>query len=42
MWQGFTLENWRHPLRDAALSEAFLTSVALALAAALVAILLGA
>jgi len=42
VWQGFTLENWRHPLRDAALSEAFLTSLALALAAALVAILLGA
>ncbi|MFM7674637.1 MAG: hypothetical protein ACKO5F_03405 [Synechococcus sp.] len=34
LWQGFTLENWRHPLRDAALTQAFLTSLALALAAA--------
>ena len=33
-WQGFTLENWRHPLQDAALSQAFATSVAIALAAA--------
>ncbi len=40
-WQGFTLENWRHPLRDAALNEAFLTSLGLALAAALLAVLLG-
>jgi len=42
LWQGFTLENWRHPLRDAALTQAFLTSLALALAAALLAVLLGA
>lgn len=41
LWQGFTLDNWLHPLRDRALTEAFFTSVALALAAALVAILLG-
>ncbi|MBM5824788.1 MAG: ABC transporter permease [Cyanobacteria bacterium M_surface_10_m2_119] len=41
LWQGFTLENWRHPLRDAALTQAFLTSLALALAAALLAVLLG-
>jgi spermidine/putrescine transport system permease protein len=41
VWQGFTLENWRHPLRDAALTQAFLTSVGLALAAALLAVLLG-
>jgi spermidine/putrescine transport system permease protein len=41
-WQGFSLENWRHPLRDEALSQAFLTSVATALAAALIATLLGA
>ena len=40
-WQGFTLDNWRHPLRDAALSQAFLTSLGLALAAALLATLLG-
>jgi len=41
VWQGFTLENWRHPLRDAALTQAFLVSVGLALAAALLAVLLG-
>jgi spermidine/putrescine transport system permease protein len=41
LWQGFTLENWRHPLRDEALREAFLISVGLALAAALLAVLLG-
>ena len=41
-WQGFTLDNWRHPLRDAALSQAFLTSLALGLAAAGLATLLGA
>jgi spermidine/putrescine transport system permease protein len=41
VWQGFTLENWLHPLRDRALTEAFLTSVALALAAALVATVWG-
>ena len=40
-WQGFTLENWRHPLRDAALSQAFLNSLLLALAAALIATALG-
>ena len=37
LWQGFTLANWRHPLGDPALTEAFLTSLALALAAALLA-----
>lgn len=41
MWQGFTLENWRHPLRNVALTQAFLTSLGLALAAALLAVLLG-
>jgi spermidine/putrescine transport system permease protein len=40
-WQGFTLTNWLHPLRDAALSQAFLSSLVLALAAALIATLLG-
>lgn len=40
-WQGFTLDNWRHPLRDAALSQAFLTSLGLAMAAALLATVLG-
>ena len=33
IWQGFTLENWLHPLRDAALSQAFATSLGLALTA---------
>jgi len=41
LWQGFTLENWRHPLQDAALSQAFLNSLLVALAAALVATVLG-
>jgi spermidine/putrescine transport system permease protein len=41
VWQGFTLENWRHPLRDGALTGAFLTSLGLAAAAALLAVLLG-
>jgi len=40
-WQGFTLDNWRHPLRDTALSQAFLSSLLIALAAALIATLLG-
>ena len=40
-WQGFTFDNWLHPLRDPALSQAFLTSVAIALAASLIATLLG-
>lgn len=40
-WQGFTLANWLHPLRDTALSQAFATSVAIALAAAALATLLG-
>ncbi len=40
-WQGFTLTNWLHPLRDAALSQAFLSSLVLALSAALIATLLG-
>ena len=41
IWQGFTLESWRHPLRDQALTDAFLTSLGLSLAAALLAVLLG-
>lgn len=41
VWQGFTLDNWLHPLRDPALTEAFLASVALAAGAALLAIGLG-
>jgi spermidine/putrescine transport system permease protein len=41
LWQGFTLENWRDPLGDAALSQAFLTSLAIALGAALIATVLG-
>jgi len=41
IWQGFTLENWRHPLRDQSLTDAFLTSLGLSLAAALLAVLLG-
>lgn len=41
VWQGFTWSNWLHPLRDRALSEAFFCSVALALGATLLAILLG-
>jgi spermidine/putrescine transport system permease protein len=40
-WQGFTLENWLHPLRDNALSQAFLTSLAIGLGAALLAAVLG-
>ena len=40
-WNGFSLDNWWHPLRDAALSEAFFASLLIALAAALVATLLG-
>ncbi|MFO7628251.1 MAG: ABC transporter permease subunit [Prochlorococcaceae cyanobacterium] len=42
LWQGFTLENWRHPLANAALREAFLNSLSLALAASALAVLLGA
>ena len=41
IWQGFTLENWRHPLREQALTDAVLTSLGLSLAAALLAVLLG-
>lgn len=41
LWQGFTLDNWLHPLGDPALTDAFLTSLGLALAAALLAVLLG-
>jgi spermidine/putrescine transport system permease protein len=41
VWQGFTLANWRRPLADAALTQAFFTSLALALAAAALAVLLG-
>jgi len=41
VWQGFTLANWRQPLGDPALTDAFLTSLGLALAAALLAVLLG-
>jgi ABC-type spermidine/putrescine transport system permease subunit II len=40
IWQGFTLENLRHPLRDKALTDAFITdaffiSLGLSLAATL-------
>ncbi len=41
IWQGFTLENWRHPFQDGGLTAAFLTSLGLAVAAALLAVLLG-
>ena len=41
LWQGFTLANWRHPLQDAALNQAFLASLMIALAAALIATVLG-
>jgi spermidine/putrescine transport system permease protein len=41
VWQGFTLANWRHPFADAGLSHAFFTSLGLAAAAALLAVLLG-
>ncbi|MEB3318045.1 MAG: ABC transporter permease subunit [Cyanobacteriota bacterium] len=41
VWHGFTLEHWLHPLRDRALTEAFLASVALAVCAAAVALVLG-
>ncbi|MCT0200156.1 ABC transporter permease subunit [Synechococcus sp. CS-1325] len=41
IWQGFTLENWLHPFRDRALTDAFLTSLSLALAASLIATVLG-
>ena len=41
VWQGFTLANWRQPLADAALTQAFLASLVLALAAAVLAVLLG-
>lgn len=37
VWHGFTLANWRHPLVDPGLTEAFTNSVLLALAAALLA-----
>jgi len=42
VWQQFTLANWREPLRDPALSQAFFTSVGLALAASSLAVLLAA
>jgi spermidine/putrescine transport system permease protein len=41
VWQGFTLANWRHPLSDAALTQAFATSLAVALAASLLATVVG-
>jgi len=41
IWKGFTLENWRHPFQDTALTDAFLASLALALGASLIATLLG-
>ena len=40
LWHGFTLANWRQPLSDGALSQAFLHSLLLALAAAVLATLL--
>jgi spermidine/putrescine transport system permease protein len=42
VWQRFTLDHWLHPFQERALTEAFLRSGALALAASLVAIVLGA
>ena len=41
IWQRFTLENWLHPLQDAALSQALANSLALALAASAIATVLG-
>lgn len=41
VWQGFTLDNWLHPFKNQALTEAFCASVALALVAAAVALVLG-
>lgn len=40
LWHGFTLAHWRQPLSDGALSQAFLHSLLLALAAAVLATLL--
>jgi spermidine/putrescine transport system permease protein len=41
VWQGFTLAHWLDPLRDRALTEAFLASLVLALVAAALAVVLG-
>jgi spermidine/putrescine transport system permease protein len=41
VWHQFTLDNWLHPFRDASLTQAFFTSVGLALVASLLAVLLG-
>ncbi len=41
IWQGFTLENWVDPLGDAALTQAFLTSLAIGVGAALIATCFG-
>jgi spermidine/putrescine transport system permease protein len=41
IWQGFSLDNWLRPFSDTALSQAFLTSLGLALLAALLATLMG-
>ncbi len=41
LWQGFSLEAWRHPLAVPALWQAFLTSLQLALSAGLLATALG-
>ena len=40
LWHGFTLAHWRQPLSDGALGQAFLHSLMLALAAAVLATLL--
>ncbi|MFM7651803.1 MAG: ABC transporter permease [Vulcanococcus sp.] len=40
LWHGFTLAHWRQPLNDGALGQAFLHSLLLALAAAVLATLL--
>lgn len=41
LWNHATLENWLHPLKDEALSQAFATSLGLALVASLLATALG-
>jgi spermidine/putrescine transport system permease protein len=41
LWNHATLDNWLHPFRDEALTQAFVTSLGLALVASLVATVLG-
>jgi spermidine/putrescine transport system permease protein len=40
-WQQFTLDNWRHPFADEALTEAFLVSLRIALTATFFSTILG-